>query len=65
MPPRKFTKNEPKFYATLPFKVRDEKNPNFIYPGQGLIFIHIFKTPDMDELEYHAIEPILDENEQI
>ena len=57
--------NEPVFYSVLPFKVRDEKYPNLIYPGKGSIFIHVYKTQDMDEAEYHAIEPQLDENEQI
>jgi flagellar protein FlaI len=56
---------EPKFYSVLPFDAKDEDNPNLIYPGQGSIFIHIYKTPDMDEMEYHAIEPKLDKNEKI
>ena len=56
---------EPVFYSILPFEAGDEPNPNLIYPGQGSIFIHIFKTQDMDEMEYHAIEPQLDENEKI
>lgn len=57
--------NEPVFYSTLPYKVRDEEYPNLIYHARGPIFIHIFKTSDMDEAEYHAIEPTLDKNEQI
>ena len=56
---------EPKFYSVLPFEAKDEGDPNLIYPGQGSIFIHIYKTPDMDEMEYHAIEPKLDKNEKI
>ncbi len=56
---------EPVFYPVLPFEVREEEYPNLIYPGKGSIFIHIYKTRDMDELEYHTIEPLLDENEQI
>jgi len=54
----------PDFYKHLPFEVREEKNPNLIYAAQGLVFIHIIKTADMDEKEYHVIEPLLDENEQ-
>jgi len=54
----------PDFYSQLPFEVRDEKNPNIIYPAQGLVFVHIFKTADMDEKEYHPIEPELNEDEQ-
>ena len=57
--------NEPKFYAVLPYEVRDEEYPNLIYSGQGSIFIHVFKTRDMDEIEYHTIEPMLDKNEQM
>jgi len=55
----------PVFYAALPFEVRDEEYPNLIYPGHGSIFIHVYKTRDMEELEYYAIEPQLDKNEQI
>lgn len=54
----------PDFYLHLPFEVREEKNPNLIYAAQGLVFIHILKTADMDEKEYHAIEPQLDAEEQ-
>lgn len=57
--------NEPKFYTVVPFEARDEEYPNLIYSGQGSIFIHVYKTRDMDEIEYHTIEPILDKNEQI
>ena len=55
----------PDFYSTLPFEIREEKNPNIIYPAQGLVFVHIYKTVDMDEKEYHSIEPKLSEDEQI
>lgn len=54
----------PDFYSVLPFEVRDEKHPNIIYAAQGLVFVHIFETADMDEKEYHPIEPILNEDEQ-
>jgi hypothetical protein len=47
------------------FEARDEDYPNLIYPCQGSIFVHIFKTRDMDELEYRVIEPKLDEDEKI
>jgi flagellar protein FlaI len=56
---------EPTMYSTLPMEARNETNPNLIYPGQGSVFIHIYKTPDMDEIQYNSIEPELDENEQI
>ena len=54
----------PDFYSVLPFELRSEKNPNLIYATQGVIFVHVFKTKDMDEKEYHPIEPKLDINEQ-
>jgi len=56
---------EPVFYSALPYEVREEKYPNLIYPGKGSVFYHIYKTRDMDEVEYHAIEPTLDNYEQI
>ena len=55
---------EPVFYRVLPFDTREEEYPNIIYAGQGSIFIHVYKTRDMDEIMYHAIEPTLDKNEQ-
>ncbi len=54
----------PDFYSALPFEARDEKNPNLIYSTKGLVFVHIFKNPDMDEKEYHPIEPTLNADEQ-
>ncbi len=55
---------KPDFYSHLPFEVRDEKSPNLIYPAQGLVFVNIFKTADMDEKEYYSIEPRLSPDEQ-
>ena len=57
--------DEPVFYSILPMDIKGEGNPNLIYAAQGSVFIHVYKTKDMDEIEYHAIEPELDENEQI
>jgi len=57
--------NEPTFYSVLPFEVKNEENPNLIYAAKGSVFIHVYKTKDMDEKEYHAIEPELDDNERI
>jgi len=51
----------PIFYSKVPREVRDEEYPNFIYPTKGVVFIHIYRTQDMDEVEYHAIEPIVDD----
>jgi len=55
---------KPDFYSSVPYEVRDEKNPNLIYAAQGLVFVHILKTLDMDEKEYYAIEPELSADEQ-
>ena len=55
----------PVFYAVLPMTVKGEEYPNLIYAAKGTVFIHIFKTKDMDEIEYQAIEPELDDDEQI
>jgi len=57
--------DEPVFYSELSYDVRNEEYPNLIYFGKGSIFIHILKTRDMDEVEYYAIEPTLDNNEKI
>jgi len=56
---------EPVFYSILTTEAKEEENPNLIYSAQGLVFIHVYKTKDMDQIEYCAIEPELDENEQI
>jgi archaeal flagellar protein FlaI len=52
---------DPIFYSKVPREVRDESYPNFIYPTKGVVFIHIYRTQDMDEVEYHAIEPTVDD----
>ena len=56
---------EPVFYSLLPNEVKNEEYPNLIYAAQGSVFIHIYKTRDMDEIEYHAIEPELNDAEKI
>ena len=56
--------DDPIFYLTLPFETRDEEHPNLIYPAKGSVFVHIYKTGDMDERGYHTIEPELNEEEQ-
>jgi flagellar protein FlaI len=57
--------DRPVFYTVLPVEVKEEEFPNLIYAAKGSVFIHVYKTKDMDEVEYHAIEPELDEVEQI
>jgi len=54
----------PVFYSKVPRDVKEEEYPNLIYITKGIVFIHIFKTRDMEKPEYHAIAPILDEQTQ-
>ena len=56
--------NEPTFYQILPIELGNESKPNFIYNAGGSVFIHIYKTKNMDEIEYNTIEPILSEIEK-
>ena len=53
------------FYHKLPFDLKNEKYPNVIYVTKGSIFVHVFRANDMEEPEYHAIEPLLNEQEQL
>ena len=57
-------RNRPIFYSKVPRDVKEEECPNIIYTTKGVVFIHILKTKDMDELEYIAIAPELNEVEQ-
>jgi flagellar protein FlaI len=52
---------KPKFYSKVPRDVKEEEYPNLIYATKGVVFIHIFKTKDMENKEYFAITPTLDE----
>ncbi len=67
---RKYVENvrekigEPVFYTTLPFEAREEAHPNLIYATKGSVFVHIFRTKDMKEIEYRAIEPSLSDIEK-
>ena len=51
----------PTFYSKVPRDLKEEPNPNIIYATKGVVFIHIIKTKDMENAEYNAITPILDE----
>ena len=55
---------EPTFYSNVPRDLKSEKYPNIIYPTKGIVFIHIYRTKDMDGKEYHSIEPVLDDVEK-
>jgi len=52
----------PEFYKDLPKDLKEEKYPNLIYPTKGAVFIHVYRTRDMDNSLYQAIEPQLDEH---
>ena len=54
----------PIFYSKLTGDVKGEKYPNVIYLTKEVVFIHIYRTEDMDNVLYHAIEPILNEAEE-
>jgi len=57
--------DKPIFYSKLPGDVKKEAFPNCIYLTKGVVFIHMYKTKDMDHVEYHAVAPILSEEENI
>ena len=57
--------DRPTFYSKLPRDLKEEKYPNIIYPTKGAVFIHIFRTNDMEGKEYHAVEPSLNEKEKL
>jgi flagellar protein FlaI len=52
---------KPKFFSKVPRDVKEEEFPNLIYATKGVVFIHIFKTKDMENKEYFAITPLLDD----
>ncbi len=54
--------DRPKFMRSLPRELKSEKYPNVIYPTKGSVFVHIYRSKDMDQKIYQAIEPELDEH---
>ena len=54
----------PKFLKAPPMELSEEKYPNIIYPTKGNVFVHIYRLPGMEEIEYHAIEPSLSDEEK-
>jgi len=56
--------DKPVFYSVVPRDLKDEKYPNIIYPTKGIVFIHIYRTKDMEEIRYYSIEPVLNEVEK-
>ena len=53
--------DKPEIYSILPTDLKGEEFPNVIYLTKGVVFVHVFRTRDMEEAEYHAIIPVLDE----
>ena len=56
--------DRPTFYSKLTGDVKGEKYPNVIYLTKEVVFIHIYRTKDMGNILYHAIEPVLNEAEE-
>jgi flagellar protein FlaI len=56
--------DRPIFYSKLTGDVKEEKYPNVIYLTKEVVFIHIYRNKDTDNILYHAIEPILNEAEE-
>jgi flagellar protein FlaI len=56
--------DRPVFYITVPRELKEEKYLNIIYPTKGIVFIHVYRTKDMETKEYHAVEPGLTEVEK-
>ena len=54
---------KPEFFSKVPRDVKEEEYPNLIYVTKGVVFIHIFKTKDMEKPEYHAVDPQLNDVE--
>jgi flagellar protein FlaI len=55
--------NVPTFYTKVPRDLKEEKYPNILYPTKGVVFIHIYRTQDMENKEYHAVTPTLNDKE--
>jgi flagellar protein FlaI len=60
----KQTMTRPQFFKKVSRDLKENKNPNIIYPTKGSLFIHIYKKPGEDFLVYHSIEPTLTEEEK-
>ena len=56
--------DRPTFYSKVPRDLKEEENPNIIYPTKGVVFIHIRSTEGGEFKEYTSIEPVLNENEE-
>ena len=54
--------SNPIFYYKLSRDLKGNENPNIIYPTKGSVFIHIYSKEGAEFINYHAIEPLLNEN---
>ena len=55
----------PTFYSKVPRDLKEDPEPNIIYPTKGVVFIHIYGKKDFDFTQYNSIEPKLsDETEK-
>jgi len=54
----------PEFYSKVPRDLKEAEYPNIIYTTKGIVFIHIIRTKDMENIEYRAIAPDLNDVEQ-
>ncbi len=55
---------EPDWRVELDRSMRNEENPNIIYPVGDPIFIHIYRDHEKGETMYHVIEPRLSDKEE-
>ena len=54
----------PSMYQKIPSELKKEKYPNIIYTTKGQVFIHIYRSHDMQDIKYHAIAPLLSKKEE-
>ena len=55
---------KPAFYSKVPQDVKKEEYPNLIYTTRGVVFIHVYRTKEMEKPEYHAVTPELNKVEK-
>jgi len=58
------TGHQPEFVAGLSKELQDEEYVNVIFPVGDPVFIHIYGTPEMGEIGYYSIEPLLNDLEK-
>ncbi|RLF58582.1 MAG: hypothetical protein DRN27_05000 [Thermoplasmata archaeon] len=56
--------DKPTFYTGTPSEEKGNDFPNCIYPTKGVVFIHLVRTKDMEQIEYRAIAPELTEDQK-